>query len=178
MEKLVCINKMELYLDRDLDDELYSYLEKYCDVPHYALDVNLFEIEVPHWKNFSFFECTGAKGEFITYNHIFNLRSVLKSSLFGSFLPIDSGLSYNVPFCIKNKRELERKDFLNIIAANHMENWLKFFIEYFFETAPEPYYLSGTIELEGFKTKERMTIKIQNNKMFDKYYIKPPFPII
>lgn len=171
MEVGVYIYKFELHFDRELDDELYSYLKKYCDVPHYALDVNLFKIEVPNWKDYSFFGCTGAKGEFVAYDHRFvNLKSVLTDPSWNSIWPIDSNLSYNTPFCMKNKRELERREFINIIAADHMKNWLKFFIDNFLETAPDPYFLNGVVILEGVHSKTQMVIQIKDNKMFSKEY--------
>ena len=161
------IKSAKLLLDRKLDDDLYIYLKKYCEIPHYRIDVNKFKEKYPDWKQYTFFGGTGPNGEFIVCDK--DIEDCYQINGYGRYVPAEKTLSLTVPFCVKNRFEIVNKAQTSDLYFEQTKNivltWLKYIIENFLETAPDPYLLSGKLVFEEFYTHKECLVEVRKNKV-------------
>lgn len=157
---LCTIYYFDVFLDRELDQDLFQYLQSFFKMPHPKINVEKYKEMNPNWKEDTFFGCTGSNGEFILTNRKYSYSQLYNNKL-TSGDPIGNLLTIYSYFTISDihKRNLklinDQKYYRDIIT------WLLFFIENFLETAPEPYFLNGQIRIKT--NSKREFIRIKNN---------------
>lgn len=165
------IKEIQLRFDRELDEKLYNYLQSFCSLAHFKIDVKKFKETVPNWKDYTFFGCTGPDGEFIIWNSeghlpISNISEFYQTDKNGEYITIGENKHCYLPIRMKNKQEIESGSWATDFVET--KKWLEYIIKNFLETAPEPYFLTGKIELEEFRGKFKgikRSIQVKNNKI-------------
>lgn len=165
---LYWIKDIDLHFDRELDKDLYCYLNEYLRIQHFKIDIKKFKEKVPNWKDYTFFGCTGVDGEYLLYNQeTQDPYQICKSD---KLVPITEKLNLLSPLVLKNEKELEKHHnheiwYFTDKTVDCTIEWLKYIIENFLETAPEPYLLNGRISFTDAFDHVSTTVQIKNNKI-------------